>query len=146
MNIAKSATHLGHMAAAVLHHHSLSHESAQEMEQKKHEMATPQLIEEEKQFIANFQENRLEHPLPPEEIEKDPRNKQLGRSSRGLRVTDFELVRTLGTGAYFCAYVVRGRHSRWACWSEDKHADLKSRNFCAGVACEAGKSCGGGSR
>jgi protein kinase A len=83
------------------------------MEQKKREMATPQLIEEEKQFVAHFQDNQLQHPLPPEEIEKDPKNKQLGRSSRGLRVTDFELVRTLGTGAYFLRLCSAGR--TWDC-------------------------------
>ncbi len=36
--------------------------------------------------------------LPPEDIAKDSENNQLGRSSRHLKVTDFELMRTLGTG------------------------------------------------
>ena len=36
--------------------------------------------------------------LSPEEISKDPETKQLGRSSRHLKVTDFDLMRTLGTG------------------------------------------------
>lgn len=36
--------------------------------------------------------------MAPEEISKDPENKQLGHSSHHLKVTDFELMRTLGTG------------------------------------------------
>jgi len=36
--------------------------------------------------------------LSPEEISKHPDEKQVGRSSRSLKVTDFELMRTLGTG------------------------------------------------
>jgi hypothetical protein len=39
--------------------------------------------------------------LPPEEISKDPENKQLGVSSSHLKVSDFELMRTLGTGEYW---------------------------------------------
>jgi protein kinase A len=56
------------------------------------------MVEEEKQFIARFSEQH--HPLPPEDVQQDPRNKELGRSSRGLSVKDFDLVRTLGTGVY----------------------------------------------
>jgi hypothetical protein len=36
--------------------------------------------------------------LPEEQINKDPVNKKLGQSSQTLRVTDFDLMRTLGTG------------------------------------------------
>ena len=56
--------------------------------------------QEEKDFVAHFAEQT--QTLPPEEIAKDPRNKELGHSSRCLSVKDFELVRTLGTGAYIC--------------------------------------------
>ena len=44
--------------------------------------------------------------LPPEEISKDPEIKQLGSSSSHLKVSDFELMRTLGTGmdAHFYTY------------------------------------------
>ena len=35
--------------------------------------------------------------MPPEEISKDPEKKQLGQSSRHLKLSDFELMRTLGT-------------------------------------------------
>lgn len=65
-------------------------------------MASPETIEQEKHFIAEFAEQQ--HPLPPEEVQQDPRNKELGKSSRGLSVEDFELVRTLGTGA--CCVIV----------------------------------------
>src|ERR1700761_3734192 len=37
--------------------------------------------------------------LPPEDISNDPQNKKLGFSSR-LKVSDFELMRTLGTGTF----------------------------------------------
>ena len=38
--------------------------------------------------------------LPPEEISKDPATKKLGHSSQTLKVTDFDLMRTLGTGKH----------------------------------------------
>ena len=36
--------------------------------------------------------------LPPQEIAQDPKNKELGKSSDALRIQDFDLVKTLGTG------------------------------------------------
>src|SRR5438105_1854542 len=51
----------------------------------------------EKEFVISFAVNQK--PLLPSAIAEDPRNKKLGGQSRKLRVTDFELVRTLGTGA-----------------------------------------------
>ena len=36
--------------------------------------------------------------LPPQEIAQDPQNKELGKSSSALRIQDFDLVKTLGTG------------------------------------------------
>jgi len=68
-------------------------------------MASAETIEQEKHFIAEFAEQQ--HPLPPEEVQQDPRNKELGRSSRGLSVEDFELVRTLGTGTFARVWLVR---------------------------------------
>ena len=59
---------------------------------------TTEIIEREKQFVAQFPEQQ-QHVLPPEQIQQDPRNKALGGSSRGLSCDDFELVKTLGTGA-----------------------------------------------
>ena len=52
--------------------------------------------QQEKQFIADFYDNS--RPLPPSEIADSPRNKELATSSRQLRIQDFELVKTLGTG------------------------------------------------
>ena len=52
--------------------------------------------EEEKQFIAQYKQNK--RPLSPSQIAQDPRNKHLGESSPQLRVEDFELIKTLGTG------------------------------------------------
>jgi protein kinase A len=59
-----------------------------------------EVADQEKQFVAHFSEQHS--PLPPEEVQQAPRNKELGRSSRALSVHDFELVRTLGTGACCC--------------------------------------------
>ena len=73
-------------------------------------MASAETIEQEKHFIAEFAEPH--HPLPPEEVQQDPRNKELGKSSRGLSVEDFDLVRTLGTGAC-CAFFFFAGWKRW---------------------------------
>ncbi|TVY13381.1 cAMP-dependent protein kinase catalytic subunit [Lachnellula arida] len=61
--------------------------------------------QQDKDFIAHFAASQ--HTLPPEEIQQDPRNKELGRSSKGLCVRDFELVRTLGTGTFARVWLVR---------------------------------------
>ena len=52
--------------------------------------------QQEKQFIADFCENAK--PLAPNQIADSPRNKQLATSSQQLRIQDFELIKTLGTG------------------------------------------------
>jgi hypothetical protein len=59
-----------------------------------------EIIEREKQFVAQFSEQQHD-VLPPEQIQQNPSNKALGGSSKGLNVDDFELVKTLGTGALF---------------------------------------------
>lgn len=43
---------------------------------------------------------RTQEVLSHEEISQDPDTKQLGHRSRYLKVTDFELMRTLGTGTW----------------------------------------------
>lgn len=63
------------------------------------------IAEQEKQFVAHFSDQH--EPLPPEEVQQDPRNKELGRSSRALSVKDFELVRTLGTGTFARVWLVK---------------------------------------
>ena len=82
---------IAEMATAVLHPHHGSATSSTD------NMAAHHSAEEDKQFIANYSEQQ--HTLPPDEVQQDPRNKELGRSSKGLSVRDFELVRTLGTGS-----------------------------------------------
>lgn len=50
----------------------------------------------EKDFIASFEsDSRL---LSPSQIIEDPMNQKLGSSSQSLRLDDFELLKTLGTG------------------------------------------------
>ncbi|KIW16939.1 hypothetical protein PV08_04129 [Exophiala spinifera] len=48
--------------------------------------------------------------MPPEEISKDPEQKQLGQSSRHLKLSDFELMRTLGTGTFARVWLCRFAH------------------------------------
>jgi len=54
--------------------------------------------EKERQFVAQFSERK--EPLPPSEIAQDPTNKLLGGFSSQLRLDDFELLKTLGTGIH----------------------------------------------
>jgi len=54
--------------------------------------------EKERQFVAQFSERK--EPLPPSEIAQDPQNKALGGSSSQLRLDDFELLKTIGTGTH----------------------------------------------
>lgn len=53
--------------------------------------------EEEKRNLAQWEEHK--QPLSYNEIHKDPDQKMVGHSSRTLRQEDFELIKTLGTGA-----------------------------------------------
>jgi protein kinase A len=52
--------------------------------------------QKQRQFIAEYRE--CGDICEPKQIASDPRNKQLGCSSRSLRVQDFDLMKTLGTG------------------------------------------------
>ena len=61
--------------------------------------------EREKAFIADFEE--CKKPLAPKHIAEDPRNKKLGASSKQLRLKDFELVKTLGTGTFARVWLAR---------------------------------------
>ncbi|OAL33952.1 hypothetical protein AYO20_06787 [Fonsecaea nubica] len=45
--------------------------------------------------------------MSPEEVSKLPEEKKLGQSSRTLKVTDFELMRTLGTGTFARVWLCR---------------------------------------
>jgi len=56
--------------------------------------------EKEKAFIAKFDNDP--RPLSPKLIADDPKNKKLGVSSKSLRLQDFELLKTLGTGKSYC--------------------------------------------
>lgn len=54
--------------------------------------------QKEKDFIACFECNG--EPLEPSEIAEHPRNKEVGAPSKQLRVGDFQLIKTIGTGTY----------------------------------------------
>ncbi|KAI9883206.1 MAG: hypothetical protein M1823_005032 [Watsoniomyces obsoletus] len=51
--------------------------------------------------------NKDNGPMSPSETVKDPAEKALGRSSKGLRLDDFELMRTLGTGTFARVWLAR---------------------------------------
>jgi len=59
----------------------------------------------DKEFVIGFTVNQK--PLSLSAITEDLRNKKLGGQSRKLRVTDFELVRTLGTGTFARVWLAR---------------------------------------
>ena len=52
--------------------------------------------QKEKNFIACFECNGP--PLSPSQIAEHPRSKEVGTASKQLRVGDFELIKTIGTG------------------------------------------------
>jgi hypothetical protein len=95
-------------------------------------MAASQTTQQEKDFVAHFSDQQ--HVLPPDEVLQDPRNMDLGHSSKSLSVRDFELVRTLGTGACLLAACLHSRGEfNWGNALADPLGF--SRDFCACVAC-----------
>lgn len=88
------------MAAAVhklLHPHR-SREEAKEAEKERRESQNDRVREDEKHTLAHWAHSKK--PLEPSQIEGDPSHKVVGHSSHVLRKDDFELIKTLGTGAY----------------------------------------------
>ena len=61
--------------------------------------------QKERHFIECYECNSL--VLTPEQIDDAPKNKEVGASSKQLRVGDFELIKTIGTGMDCYHYVVR---------------------------------------
>ena len=53
-------------------------------------------LKKEKDFISCYECNSA--PLSPNQLDEDPRNKELGAASKQLRVGDFQLIKTIGTG------------------------------------------------
>jgi hypothetical protein len=51
---------------------------------------------DEKRSIAQWENNK--RPLDPGEITEPPENKRMGQSSKSLKIDDFKLRKTLGTG------------------------------------------------
>lgn len=87
------------MAAAVhklLHPHR-SREEAREQERERKNSEMDRLRDEEKHTLAQWGEKKA--PLEPGQIDQAPDHKMVGHSSRVLRKEDFDLIKTLGTGA-----------------------------------------------
>jgi protein kinase A len=89
-------------AAAVknaLHlHRSRDHDKDDQSSHERQDSAMEQRRDDEKHTIAQWSEQK--HPLEPSMIDgKDAGRKAVGHSSSVLRQDDFELIKTLGTGA-----------------------------------------------
>lgn len=83
------------MATAAIKHaaHKLSRDKASSADSPQ---IDPEKCQQEKRSIAEYYDNA--RPLPPDQIAQSPRNKELATSSRNIRIQDFELIKTLGTG------------------------------------------------
>ena len=55
-----------------------------------------QRVLEEKNTISHWEDHK--RPLSPSQVERNPKSKMVGHSSKMLRCEDFELIKTLGTG------------------------------------------------
>lgn len=84
--------------------------------------------EKEKQMVASVRptQHRLSNPFV---ITERPEEKQLGVSSRRLRVSDFALLRTLGTGTFRVSVCANLSDSNRGCSNP-------LRNLCACLASE----------
>ena len=101
------------MAAAaavqsVLPHHLLSSNAPSE----RTPTSTPPPRDEEqqraqRQFVAQYEE--YGRTVSPSAIAQDPKNKELGGSSSQLRLADFVLLKTLGTGNHGLRGMMRGK-------------------------------------
>ncbi|KIX94244.1 uncharacterized protein Z520_09954 [Fonsecaea multimorphosa CBS 102226] len=63
--------------------------------------------EQIQKYVDPTQSKGEEEVMSPEEVSKPPEEKKLGQSSRTLKVTDFELMRTLGTGTFARVWLCR---------------------------------------
>ena len=97
------------MAAAVhkllhpIEHHRSKEENSQTNQSSssahdRQDSAMDRARDEEKRSLAQWQD--LKTPLEPGQIDEDPDRKMVGHSSDVLRQDDFELIKTLGTGAH----------------------------------------------
>lgn len=74
-------------------HSRMLHRSSVDGKKDKDDPAEHQ---KEKDFIIDFE--RHPEPLSPDHIAEDPKHKKLGHSSHQLKIEDFQLIKTLGTG------------------------------------------------
>lgn len=96
------------MAAAavknLLHHHrSREQDTDDQSTHERQDSAMERARDDEKHSIALWGEQK--RPLEPGMIDEDPDRKMVGHSSNVLRQEDFELIKTLGTGAQPCHVV-----------------------------------------
>ena len=115
------------MAAAVhklLHPHR-SREEAREQERERKNSEMDRLRDEEKHTLAQWGEKKA--PLEPGQINQAPDRKMVGHSSRVLRKEDFDLIKTLGTGAP----ILPGCTSRVLAMLTTDQAPLLASGWCA---------------
>lgn len=66
--------------------------------------------DEDRLFLSSYEKNQQKQkPLTPAQINTDPEKKELGYSSKHLRLDDFELIKTLGTGTHILQFVKGGQ-------------------------------------
>lgn len=75
--------------------HSGQHSSGSHPERQ--DSAMDRAREDEKRTLSQWEDNK--QPLSPDQVHEDPAQKPVGHSSEVLRQEDFELIKTLGTGA-----------------------------------------------
>ncbi|KZF22983.1 Pkinase-domain-containing protein [Xylona heveae TC161] len=61
--------------------------------------------EREKDFVVRSSEHSK--PLAPEEVAENPEKKEVGKSSKELKLDNFELIKTLGTGTFARVWLAR---------------------------------------
>ena len=84
-----------HIARIAFHDHNHGNKK-QDNAQDSADQGDTSSRQNEKQFIVNWEEEK--GVLEANEISVDPELKRLGHSSSSLRVGDFNLIKTLGTG------------------------------------------------
>lgn len=84
------------MAAAAMHHvlpDVLAHRNTEQDESPQDGSRS----EEDRADVARLEADK--RPLKPQEISQQPEEKEFGRS-RAMRLDDFDLLKTLGTGSH----------------------------------------------
>jgi hypothetical protein len=96
LSLGKMTSH-GKMSTSIVHKiHAHSHNVFHRNSAVEVHPDDPEQRQREKDYITDFEHNP--EPLSPHSIAENPNNKKLGHKSQQLRLEDFQLIKTLGTG------------------------------------------------